>query len=206
MDGRRSPAGAEDCGPFPVGSHSVNGDRVIVIETDFHVVCPQIVGGPKRIGRFIQNRDLALRRVEDEGCPRYFHRCDPKQPFRKESEVRMIPIGKQKSARRFKDRSSGFKSVREFRLTNPEKQNYCRAIPPRSGGAFRPIVTIRGARDAMDALATRAIIRADERRRCGREGVWSWLPDAEAKLAGVTNAAGDGGKKARSPGRARYKR
>jgi len=37
------------------------------------------------------------------------------------------------------------------------------------------------------------------------EGVWSWPPDAEAKFAGVTNAASDGGKKARSPGRARYK-
>ena len=30
--------------------------------------------------------------------------------------------------------------------------------------------------------------------------VWSWPPDAEAKLAGVTNAAGDGSKKARFPG------
>src|SRR5262249_26042335 len=48
-------------------------------------------------------------------------------------------------------------------------------------GAFRPIVTTRGVRDAMDALATRTIIRADERRRCGRKSVWSWPPDAEAK-------------------------
>ena len=38
------------------------------------------------------------------------------------------------------------------------------------------------------------------------EGVWSWPPDAEVKLAGVTNVASDGGKKARAPGRARYKR
>jgi hypothetical protein len=30
-------------------------------------------------------------------------------------------------------------------------------------GAFRPIVTTRGARDAVDALATRTSIRADER-------------------------------------------
>jgi hypothetical protein len=37
------------------------------------------------------------------------------------------------------------------------------------------------------------------------EMVWSWPPDAEAKLAGVTNAAGDGGKKARFPGEITYK-
>ena len=35
----------------------------------------------------------------------------------------------------------------------------------------------------MDALAARTISRADERRRGGREVVWSWPPDAEAKLA-----------------------
>ena len=35
------------------------------------------------------------------------------------------------------------------------------------------------------------------------EVVWSWHPDADAKFAGVTNAADDGGKKARSPGRVR---
>jgi hypothetical protein len=58
----------------------------------------------------------------------------------------------------------------------------------------------------MDALAARAKIVRTNGAGCGREGVWSWPPDAEAKLAGVTNAAGDGGKKARSPGRARYKR
>jgi hypothetical protein len=38
------------------------------------------------------------------------------------------------------------------------------------------------------------------------EVVWSWPPDAEAKFAGVTNVAGDGGKKARSPGRVRIRR
>ena len=45
----------------------------------------------------------------------------------------------------------------KFRLTASEKQKYGHAIPPRSGGAFRPIVAIRGVRDAMDVLATRAI-------------------------------------------------
>src|SRR5689334_7932222 len=38
------------------------------------------------------------------------------------------------------------------------------------------------------------------------EIVWSWPPDAEAKFAGVTNVADDGGKKARSPGRVRIRR
>ena len=38
------------------------------------------------------------------------------------------------------------------------------------------------------------------------KGVWSWPPDAEVKFAGVTNAADDGGKKARSPGRVRINR
>src|SRR5438045_3163115 len=38
------------------------------------------------------------------------------------------------------------------------------------------------------------------------EIVWSWSPDAEAKFAGVTNAADDGCKQARSPGRVRISR
>jgi hypothetical protein len=38
------------------------------------------------------------------------------------------------------------------------------------------------------------------------EVAWSWPPDAEAKLAGVTNAASDGGNQARSPGRSRISR
>jgi hypothetical protein len=49
----------------------------------------------------------------------------------------------------------------------------------------------------MDVLATRAIIRADERRRGGRKIVWSWSPDAETKLRG-SDPRGDGGNKARS--------
>ena len=35
------------------------------------------------------------------------------------------------------------------------------------------------------------------------EVVWSWRPDAGAKV--VEQSTDDGGKKARSPGRARYK-
>jgi hypothetical protein len=52
----------------------------------------------------------------------------------------------------------------------------------RSRGALRDRHE-RWARDAMDALVTRAIIRTDERHRSGRKSVWSWPPDAEAKLA-----------------------
>jgi hypothetical protein len=38
------------------------------------------------------------------------------------------------------------------------------------------------------------------------EVVWSWRPDADAKWATMrTHRADDGGKKARSPGRARHK-
>ncbi len=33
----------------------------------------------------------------------------------------------------------------------------------------------------MDALATRAIIRADDGAEADGKGVWSWPPDAEAK-------------------------
>ena len=37
------------------------------------------------------------------------------------------------------------------------------------------------------------------------EVVWSWRPDADAKFVRSTLLAGDGGKKARSPRRARSK-
>ena len=51
----------------------------------------------------------------------------------------------------------------------------------------------------MDANATPTnVVRADA------EVVWSWHPDADAKLA-RDDLAGDGGKKARAPGRARRK-
>ena len=53
----------------------------------------------------------------------------------------------------------------------------------------------------MDAMArrTNAVI-------VDGEVVWSWHPDADAKLATMlAHRAGDGGKKARSPRRARRK-
>ena len=47
---------------------------------------------------------------------------------------------------------------------------------------------------------------ADERSLADGEAVWSWRPDAGAKLVMMpTHHTGDGGNKARSPGRARSK-
>jgi hypothetical protein len=46
-----------------------------------------------------------------------------------------------------------------------------------------------------------ALVSRDERTGADGEGVWSWRPDAGAKVAGLP--ANDGGKRARSPGRAR---
>jgi hypothetical protein len=56
-------------------------------------------------------------------------------------------------------------------------------------------------RDAVDVSVPKTIgLDADG------EIAWSWPPDAEAKSAGVTNAADDGSKKARFPGRSRISR
>ncbi len=65
------------------------------------------------------------------------------------------------------------------------------------------IVTTRGARDAVDALASGVFFAPDENAKAYGEVVWSWRRDAGAKLAMFF--ASDGGKKARSPGRARSK-
>jgi predicted Fe-S protein YdhL (DUF1289 family) len=53
--------------------------------------------------------------------------------------------------------------------------------------------------DAMDATSRQTIVEV-----AYGEVVWFWRPDAGAKLAKtLRRLAGDGGKKARSPGRAR---
>jgi hypothetical protein len=55
-------------------------------------------------------------------------------------------------------------------------------------------------RDAMDAA-----VSLDERRPfADGEVVWSWRPDAGVKFSRIFRAS-DGGKRARSPGRARNK-
>ena len=58
----------------------------------------------------------------------------------------------------------------------------------------------------MDAMASRCALRAlTTDARADGEIVWSWPPDAEAKLR-ETVARNDGGKKARAPGRSRISR
>ena len=56
----------------------------------------------------------------------------------------------------------------------------------------------------MDALAARTIFVRTNGAAADGEIVWSWPPDAEAKLRG-NDPRNDGGKKARSPGRVRRK-
>jgi hypothetical protein len=76
--------------------------------------------------------------------------------------------------------------------------------PDSTGGAARD----RHGRRKQDAVAVRLcsarVSRADENSFTDGEGVWSWSPDAGIKPWG-DEPEGDGGKKARSPRRARYK-
>ena len=65
------------------------------------------------------------------------------------------------------------------------------------------IVTTRGARDAVDALASGAFLAPDENAKAYGEVVWSWRRDAGVKLVEVS--ASDGDNKPAPPGRARYK-
>jgi hypothetical protein len=51
-----------------------------------------------------------------------------------------------------------------------------------------------------------AAVSRDERTEADGESVWSWRPDAGAKFLRSKLLRDDGGKRARSPGRARYKR
>ena len=50
-----------------------------------------------------------------------------------------------------------------------------------------------------------AVVSRDERTEADGEGVWSWRPDAGAKFLRRKLLRDDGGKRARSPGRARNK-
>src|SRR6266568_4049907 len=92
--------------------------------------------------------------------------------------------------------------IKNISLHNSENQNYNLAHPGPHEGRFA-IVTMRWAGDAMDALASGAIFAPDENAEAYGEVVWSWRRDAGAKLA--EQFASDGGKQARSPGRARSK-
>ena len=64
------------------------------------------------------------------------------------------------------------------------------------------IVTMRGL-ECGGRFGVRRFFTPDENAKAYGEVVWSWRRDAGAKL--VEQFASDGGKKARSPGRARYK-
>jgi hypothetical protein len=57
----------------------------------------------------------------------------------------------------------------------------------------------------MDALASGVFFAPDENAEAYGEVVWSWRRDAGVKLLRSKLLRGDGGKKARSPGRARSK-
>ncbi len=87
------------------------------------------------------------------------------------------------------------------RLRRRANQNDPLAHPASMKRDVRAVVTTRevGMRWTRMARQTN-VAKADG------EVAWSWPPDAEVKLATMlSHHAGDGGKKARSPGRARYK-
>jgi hypothetical protein len=96
-----------------------------------------------------------------------------------------------------------------------------RIIPPRQRGVSRSSRTLGGMRwtrpcqktnDAEPAFGsrlrrtgTKPVECFFERRCADGEGVWSWRPDAGAKFLRSKLLRDDGGKRARSPGRARHK-
>jgi hypothetical protein len=95
------------------------------------------------------------------------------------------------------------------------REKYIASGIPQISCFIRPVPFLRGAyRDRHERGAglrwTRSAVRNPLRGRAALladgEAVWSWRPDAGAKLAKtLTRLAGDGGKRARSPGRARSK-
>jgi hypothetical protein len=97
-----------------------------------------------------------------------------------------------------------FPSAKYFCL---RKSEYMLFIPPsRLDAEGRiAIVTTREAGMRWTLWRRARVSPADERRWGGREGAWSWCPDAGTKSSG-DEPRDDGSKKARFPGRARYKR
>jgi hypothetical protein len=88
----------------------------------------------------------------------------------------------------------GVQSCLKIFLSENQKWWYLAHIPPRQEGRLAIVTNAR--RDAMDAeVPLTSGAEADG------EIVWSWRPDAGVKSA--IRSAGDGGKRARSPGRAR---
>ena len=95
--------------------------------------------------------------------------------------------------------SPEMKNILRYRRFNQAHNSAC---PGPSEGRFA-VGTKRWAWDAMDAAASGALA-PDENAAAYGEIVWSWRRDPGATLAGVS--AGNGGKKGRSPGRARISR
>src|SRR5439155_1260805 len=96
------------------------------------------------------------------------------------------------------------KRIKNIPLHNSGNQNYNLRHPGPHEGRFA-IVTMRWAGDAVDALASGVFFAPDENAKAYGEVVWSWRRDAGAKLLRSKLLRGDGGKQARSPGRARSK-
>jgi hypothetical protein len=86
-----------------------------------------------------------------------------------------------------------------FLFTDSVNQKYGPGIPLRHEGRIA-VVTKRGA-----GMRWTCWSRQTSDSETDGEGVWFWPPDAEAKSCGE-KPRGDGDNKARSPGRARYKR
>jgi hypothetical protein len=88
-------------------------------------------------------------------CPQSTARCAPlPQPTAKRAERACAPCPNCPSGQSV---AADLLLIFESRLDISKNQKHHPDIPPRSKeGAYRPIVTTRGARDAMDALVTRA--------------------------------------------------
>jgi hypothetical protein len=88
-------------------------------------------------------------------------------------------------------------------LYENQKTCICCGIPRPHEGRFAIVTDVgRGMRWTQESWAQS--LRKTTGALADGEIVWSWPPDAEAKLA--ARSAGDGGKKARSPGRSRISR
>src|SRR2546421_9727942 len=90
-----------------------------------------------------------------------------------------------------------------FRFTIRKSRIITPAIPAHKRGVSRSSRYVGW--NAVDALASGVFFTPDENAKAYGEVVWSWRRDAGAKLLRSKLLRGDGGKKARSPGRARSK-
>src|SRR5437763_887852 len=94
--------------------------------------------------------------------------------------------------------------IKNISLHNSGNQNYNSRHPGPPEGRFA-IVTMRWAGMRWTLWCQARFFVPDENARAYGEVVWSWRRDAGAKFPRSKLLRGDGGKKARSPGRARSK-